>query len=39
MATETIYVFLLDEGMDCWRPMEATAEGENFSEHAAVIPI
>jgi hypothetical protein len=29
METETIYVYLLDEGVDCWRPVEAVHEGDN----------
>jgi hypothetical protein len=29
MRTETIYVYLLDEGVDCWRPVDAAREGEN----------
>jgi hypothetical protein len=26
---ETIYVYLFDEGVDCWRPVEAVREGED----------
>jgi hypothetical protein len=29
MATETIDVYLFDEGVDCWRPIEAVHEGED----------
>ena len=29
MAIETIYVYLPDEAIDCWRPVEATNEGDN----------
>lgn len=29
MATETIYVYLLDEGVDCWRPIDAVHERED----------
>jgi hypothetical protein len=28
-ATETIHVYLRDEGVDCRRPVEAVNEGEN----------
>ena len=27
--TETIYVYVLDEGVDCWRPVEAVHEGDD----------
>lgn len=29
METEMIHVYLLDEGVDCWRPVEAVHEGGN----------
>jgi hypothetical protein len=29
VATQTIYVELLDEGVDVWRPVEATAGGDD----------
>jgi hypothetical protein len=28
MVTQTIYVELLDEGVDVWRPVEATVEAD-----------
>jgi hypothetical protein len=30
MATQTIYIELLDEGVDVWRPVEAEAETEDI---------
>jgi hypothetical protein len=30
MATRTVYVELLDEGVDVWRPVEAVEDGESF---------
>lgn len=29
MKTETIYIYLLDEGTDVWRPVEAENLGDN----------
>ena len=28
--TKTIYVYLKNEGIDCWRPVEAIQQGELF---------
>jgi hypothetical protein len=28
----TIYVYLLDEGVDCWRPIDAVKRGDNLYE-------
>jgi hypothetical protein len=30
MTTRTVYVELLGEGVDVWRPVEAIADGEAF---------
>jgi hypothetical protein len=30
MTTETIFVYLLDEGVDCWRPVDAVREGDYY---------
>jgi hypothetical protein len=30
VATQTIYVELLDEGVDVWRPVEAVRDGDAF---------
>ena len=38
MATETIYVYLFDEGVDCWRPIEAVHEGEDRYRIVSVNP-
>ncbi len=28
----TIYVYLLEEGVDCWRPIDAIKRGDNLYE-------
>jgi hypothetical protein len=38
MKTETIHVYLLDEGVDCWRPVEAVHEGGNRYRISGVNP-
>lgn len=38
MKMETIYVYLLDEGVDCWRPVEAVHEGGNRYRISGVHP-
>ena len=38
MATETIYVYLFDEGVDCWRPVDAVREGEDLYRIVSLNP-
>lgn len=38
MQTKTIYVELLDEGVEVWAPVEATAEGTDVYRLPAASP-
>ena len=38
MPVETIYVYLVDEGVDCWRPVEALNEGAEQSRMVSANP-
>ncbi|MCI0348645.1 MAG: hypothetical protein L0Z53_04400 [Acidobacteriales bacterium] len=34
----TVYVYLLDEGVDCWRPVQADKVGENLYRIRGPVP-
>ena len=38
MAMETIFMYLMDEGVDCWRPVEAASEGGDRYRIVSVNP-